>query len=777
LYARNNRDKVQVRILDLKTGKSSKIFRYGKVNGLQETDVNYPLLAWSQDGSEISIVYEKRDIIYLRKHELKSGDSETQPFATEYQLVYSLSYVNEFDYVISANTDGFSDLYYYKSKTRESNRLTNDFYDDLEAKYVDYHGRKAVLFASNRQNEVLEDLRYDTILPIDDLDIYLLSLEEPIELRKVGEEHPYNQKKAIVIDEQEIAFVSAKSGIDNVQFIPSEATSRGTFLSNFDRNILDHDYHDGWYYYVVADDKRHYLSRMKIDTKNGREAAITQARIRNSSLTSSDVSKLNEQQSHKPWVINNNEVKHQTNFPEDYKFQSRFQDPEMEAPDFISEILNEEESIPLIPLAAKTEGNVHVFNQVRATASRLNFRIDDYSSKLDNSVLFEGLDSYAGERQEYNYTPMGILMKGTVKDLFEDYIIEGGIRIPTSFSGSEIFLVLDDKKKRLDKRYALYRRSQTNRSDIFSFAPDKSRKNSLIAMYQLRYPLDIFTSLRLTTTLRNDRFYYLASDQQSFNEPIDYTQRLGLRLEYVFDNTTQRDLNLLVGARYKIYAEGLNRFDIQIAAPASFQPSNAFMTVLGADARSYLPLDNKSIFAIRLAGATSFGSERNMFFLGGVENWILPQFEQNIPLSEDTNFAYKTIAPNVRGFSYNIRNGSTFALMNNEIRIPLFNYFTQQKIRYSFLRHFQLIGFFDAGMAWYGASPYSNKNPLNSIIIENPPTVKLEVNYFRDPIVMGYGFGFRSMILGYFVRFDYAWGIETRQVQDPRLYISFGTDF
>ena len=79
-----------------------------------------------------------------------------------------------------------------------------------------------------------------------------------------------------------------------------------------------------------------------------------------------------------------------------------------------------------------------------------------------------------------------------------------------------------------------------------------------------------------------------------------------------------------------------------------------------------------------------------------------------------------------------------------------------------------------------GRTPFSDDNPLNTRIIKNPPDnpgVILKVNYFRDPVVMGYGVGARALLFGYFVRLDYAWGIETRVVQDPILYISIGTDF
>jgi hypothetical protein len=40
-----------------------------------------------------------------------------------------------------------------------------------------------------------------------------------------------------------------------------------------------------------------------------------------------------------------------------------------------------------------------------------------------------------------------------------------------------------------------------------------------------------------------------------------------------------------------------------------------------------------------------------------------------------------------------------------------------------------------------------------------------------------YGFGFRSMILGYYLKFDYAWPVENFKVKDPRIIVSLGLDF
>jgi hypothetical protein len=91
-----------------------------------------------------------------------------------------------------------------------------------------------------------------------------------------------------------------------------------------------------------------------------------------------------------------------------------------------------------------------------------------------------------------------------------------------------------------------------------------------------------------------------------------------------------------------------------------------------------------------------------------------------------------------------------------------------------------LTAFFDIGTAWHGSNPFKNDNPLNTIFLpkDNPNSpVFVKVNYFKDPVVAGYGVGARVMLFGYMVRADYAWGIETRQIQKPILHIALGTDF
>ena len=253
---------------------------------------------------------------------------------------------------------------------------------------------------------------------------------------------------------------------------------------------------------------------------------------------------------------------------------------------------------------------------------------------------------------------------------------------------------------------------------------------------------------------------------------------MSMRLEYVFDNTMDIGINFKNGTRYKVYGEVVKRFNLNLINGFNFDFNKGVMGLIGLDARHYQRLDRLSIFAARIAGAASFGSERILYYLGGVDNWLFPSFEEGIPYPQGGNFdfAYQTAATNLRGFGTNIRNGSNFAVVNAELRVPLFRYLNR-RTQSSFFRNFHLVGFFDAGTAWQGWNPYAEDNPLNIIDEANGPYVRVKVNYFRDPIVAGYGIGARTLLFGYLLRVDYAWGIETRLVQKPKLYISLGMDF
>lgn len=470
--------------------------------------------------------------------------------------------------------------------------------------------------------------------------------------------------------------------------------------------------------------------------------------------------------------------------PMDFYFQSEFGNPTQRVDRPEDEIFVQQgedgvrRPVSLIEFlrSGTEERNFHKFRPANIVPYELQFRTNYFSTQLDNSLLFEGLDNFAANPQGvFGYPPAGILLKANVKDLLEDHVFEGGVRVPTTFNGAEYFLTYENRKYRLDRIYSVYMNRERINQGSIGFVPRRQENVILLGQYGVRYPLDIFQSLRARATLRSDRLTQLISDAQASNVPTQSATRAGIRLEYVYDNTVERGLNVRHGSRVKVFGEVYKKFNLNAVDGVSLDFSDGAMTVLSLDARHYQPVLQKSIFAVRLSAATSFGSERIQYFLGGTDNWLLPQYNNDIPTT-GAAYAFQTAAPNIRGFRFGIRNGNSYALANTELRIPLFQYFSKN-INSSFLRNFQLVGFFDVGTAWEGSDPYREDNPLNTTVFEEGDIIDVTVNYFRDPVVAGYGFGARSTLFGYYIRADYGWGIETGIVQDPRLHISMGLDF
>lgn len=848
VYVSNEIGKYKVYVQDIATGDRQLIIKGGYRNPFQATDYNYPLIAWNPNNQQIAILYEKRDILKYMTYDVASKESETDVLSEQFQRVYSMDFINSTNLVFSAGVRGYSDLYIYKPPSRQTERLTNDFYDDLDPVLVKLRDRKGILFASNRPDTLLVSAKMDTILPFGTFDLFYYDLEERSKkLFRVTDTPLANERSPLAIDTTWYSYRSDESGVFNRYsgyledvldyyeqvILLMDSTEivlhQDSTLSSLDSAlVLSTTLRPVMKTIGVNHPNTNYVSNIASihsapRSKLGVEMVVTGGKhqfftfpLDPESVVTPYVTRYQAQKSLHPQESTNSregaigtdpgynvldEIDDVVIDPIDvpaekldtgtididnYLFQSEFDDEE-EPVMVIVEEDNEsqltlqrpsEVAIPTEP--GMSENKVIKFRGSRIIPYRLKFRTDNVTTQLDNSLLFGGLDTYAGEKRAFNTPPVGILLKGNVKDLFEDYIIEGGVRIPTTFNGAEYFIVVDDRKKRLDKRYAFYRRSLRNTEEFNIGSNILPRVQSLVHLgqFEVRYPLDIFTSLRASATLRLDKRIQLATDDLTVSIPTENQQRIGAKLEYVFDNTLDVSLNIKNGTRYKVFAETVKRFEVDFVGDnRKFEFAKGFMTVLGLDARHYQRLDKRSILAFRAAASTSFGSERNLYFLGGVDNWLFPKFNETVPFPQSDDFAYQTLAANLRGFKQNIRNGNSYALINTELRVPIFTYFSR-RIRSPFFRNFQLVGFFDLGTAWEGKTPFSNESPINTTIIDPPNTpVSIKVNYFRDPLVAGYGGGIRTVLFGYFLRLDVAWGIETRVVQDPLLYFSMGMDF
>jgi len=832
-YVVNDLGRVSIWLQETRSDTRTLLLRYGARNAFQATDLAYPFIAWNPNGRELAVVYEKRDVIKLHRIDLETKKAIVNDISSPFQRIHSISYSTPNHLIFSATVRGFSDLYQYHIPTTQSERLTNDIFDDLDATFVQLGNQRGILFASNRPDSLISVVRMDSLLPIGQFDLYFFDLDRrSSELVRITHTEFSDERNPVAIDSLRFAWINDQYGIANRQVsflepyihhyeriiqlkdgseIISHADSMIAVLdtslvdsiilkpvmkqravshvnSNFDRSLLEQSVsvrsgrvaelflRRGIHRIFVRDilpDSVHapaytrYAQRQAPEISKPAPSLVPlppTSPIPPAPATRPDTGKINI---------------------DGYLFQSEFDPNEKPVVTSFSKDANipgdisvfvKEPVLPASPVKKPLQAMPYRFRPGLIIPSRLQFRTDFVTSQMDNSILYEGLESFSLNPQRFSYPVPGMMLKANFKDLLEDYELEGGLRLPSTFNGTEYFVNYHDKKHRLDQRFSVYRRNNRMTTEG-SVLPNRKELNTVLGQYGVQYPLDIFRSFRATGTIRRDRLVQLATDLPSLQTPSKAEQRVGLKLEYVFDNTLDVATNIKNGSRYKAYADFYKAFELRIADGFSLDFDKGFLGVLGVDARHYQRIGKYTVLALRAAGATSFGTEKFLYYLGGVDNWLFPRFDESVPIADPgSGFGFQAFAGPLRGFDMNIRNGNSYMLLNAELRVPVFR-LVSRRISSNFLRNFQIVSFFDTGAAWEGLNPFSNDNPLNSSVITNGNRVIVRLNYFREPVVAGYGLGLRTTLFGYFIRADYAWGIETRRVQRPKLFLAMGLDF
>lgn len=221
-----------------------------------------------------------------------------------------------------------------------------------------------------------------------------------------------------------------------------------------------------------------------------------------------------------------------------------------------------------------------------------------------------------------------------------------------------------------------------------------------------------------------------------------------------------------------LYPTSGHRMALSIAgSPLSFDRQQVRFLTLLTDARAYASFGGgQYTFAVRGSAGASFGSHPQRFYTSGVQNWINRNFdEQNgFPLATVTDFVFATPILPTRGYEINTRNGSYFGLVNAEFRFPIVAALLPGPIPLLPLYNLQGTAFTDLGTVWGGRGL---DNPFNAFH-RNDQGEKV-----FDDVLVGAGFGLRTILLGYPLRIDYAWPFDGQRFGDRRVYLSLGLDF
>ncbi|MEW5874111.1 MAG: BamA/TamA family outer membrane protein [Candidatus Zixiibacteriota bacterium] len=245
-------------------------------------------------------------------------------------------------------------------------------------------------------------------------------------------------------------------------------------------------------------------------------------------------------------------------------------------------------------------------------------------------------------------------------------------------------------------------------------------------------------------------------DRRYVDPPFDddRSDRVGVGVfSLVHDATNWGLTGPMSGRRYKISAE---------AAPDGFSKGVSYRA-LTADIRQYTRIAGRYSFALRLSGGTSGGPQPKRYYLGGVSNWIGSDISNSDVYDVEGLYFSQVVTP-MRGFDYYELASSNFGLINAEFRFPFVEYFAMRFPLPLVLSQIGGVVFADAGAAWDESSRFKGASSANGFHLED--------------IKASFGYGLRANLGFVVLRFDQAWRTDIDRVMPrPAFYFSLGGDF
>ncbi len=785
-YVTNELGQYKIWLYNSETNKKKKIIR--REHKLEQiTDYSYPVLAWHPSGRILTFITEEEGGIRLYYYTLATKDLEVRNFQYfEKILDYSFSDDGSL-FVFSGIKKGKTDIFVHTIASGTYQQITDDNADDFNPEFI--NNSEEIVFSSNRYSDTIgSEINNRRKALSHDLFIYDYKNGGNV-LTRLSDDKYSSYFQPYELDKNRFFVLGDNSGIINRYVSRFDSTisyidtivhyryySKSYPVTDYPRNIIEHDYNQkaGKLGEIIFNDGRYYMYNHRTDEAITRVGEIEPTQFRKTftkkiaerdsieSIRKKDLSI----QSIKDNTIITSEL--DTFVFGDYQIDINNYIFEKEKINYYNSKLKNRNITLSLDTAEKERPKIRIYQ----TAFYQNYIV----SQVDFSFLNESYQAFTGGAVYFN-PGMNLLFKIGTNDLFDDYKVTGGIRLSPDFNSNEYLISVENLKKRLDKQIVFHRQSfrNTGEEEGEEFTV-KTHTHELSFIFG--YPFDQVRSWVRTLTFRSDRTVFLATDINYLGKANIYKTWAGIKVEYIFDNTRSLGMNLPSGTRYKLFGELYQQVN------GSFDD----LAVLGVDFRHYIKIHRNLIWANRFAASTSQGSSKLIYYLGGVDNWTnitpfkVPTFIplSEIPINTEANYAYQTVATNMRGFSQNVRNGNNFALINSEVRWPIIKYIANYPISNSFLENFQIVGFFDIGTAWSGLTPWSKKNAYDKQVIPadgngNPITIIIDTN--REPVVAGYGVGVRSQLLGYFVRLDWAWGIEDSKIRDRIFYFSLSLDF
>lgn len=760
VFISNRDDYFSVYIADIKSGKIiKKLIGGNQTADFEELHLLTPGLCWSPNGKKIAISVKSgaKDAIYIIDAE--SGDERELPI--EFDGIFSVDWnpVNN-SLVLRGDNAKQSDIWIYDLNLKKLERVTNDLFSDIDPKWS--RDGKKIYFSSDRGSFTnLNDIPADFDMnnyDYKDKDLYVYDVDSKQLTRFTEDKHANESSVVSSADGRKVLYVSDRNGIDNIWLRDLETGDERPITNSLDPiSLLS----------LSADGKRLAFSSLNkggydiFYLDNPFDIDIGMKELPNTPFVQKRIDERDRERtftdSIKTIADSLLNIVRDTSGNSEYftldSTGSNMQDSSFTA-DSTKSLYGNDVSLNLDPDKTDTnkqspsqrlklkEKNRSKFQLTDNTNPDGSYKVNNYKIKFSPDLV------YSNANYSSFYGVQGLIQMA-FSDVTGDHRIYAALSAVLDLKNSDYAFAYYYLPKRIDYGISAYHSARF-------LLVGRNLANSQLYRYRtvggdlsISYPLSKFNRI-------DGALSYNHLTKENMDNPLEPTQKLDFvmpAISYVHDNTLWGYTAPIKGTRYNLTLLG---------TPKIGSNGVSFFSAIG-DYRTYFDIADDYTFVLRLNAGYSVGKNPQRFYIGGTESWINYEIQNDeLPIEDIQDFAFSTPVMPLRGFNYNTKSGSKFALMNAEFRFPLFRYLILGLLPFGF-QNIQGVLFADAGTVW------THNKSLQ--LFQN-------INGFQTKdLLLSMGIGTRLFFLYFPMKLDIAWTYDMQKFSQPRYMISIGADF
>lgn len=668
----------------------------------------YPILQWTNDGSEINTVLPIKSKLTLTSYS-NTGQKTDRVEITGTDGINQIEVIKDYQYLLSAYSKGQSDIVEYDGLKEKYIPFTNDPYDD-GTPARNSNNPAQLFFTSRRKEKEPTDEQKRTIgfkdTTIQNQGIFTIKDKfiTPVLTDSISYIH---WNKLITLPQGQLLTTHTKYGTERFAFIPNPNTANPTLQTLHQHEPIQ------------------YLATQQ---------AISYHRQKGDSIEI-----ISEPL--KDWISRNINDDTTSHWLDDYhkraaaraKEDSILKAAKDESPSFLEGVL--------IPKNAKEEAQKRedsiqkalTYDSKKVKPYIIQLHSAYFSAKVNNDYFINRYQPYKNYQGQFKFPELGGMAQGGFSDILENHHVNIAFRLPAGTEGSDFFIRYENTAKKIDWGISYFRKVESLSPDPKRNWTDEEGKtypsNAKVKTHygevSVHHPITYYLSAGFQEAVRYDRTVFLATDKYTltFKDLSSIWSISTLSLTY---NRLMPTLPML----YKGFkAKGL----IDVFQPVAGNEGTVSGSTL--QLQYHQPLYKYITLSTQLQTGYSGGKSKVLYNTGGMDNNITVRTDSNIHPQQNAPYAFQTLITRLRGYLQNTLQGNQYFVFNTDVYFPLFQTLIPIETPLQSINQLQLGLFSDI-----------------ATVRETWDKTKPQKNW-----VWSYGISARTNLTGYPIRFDIAW--------------------